>query len=78
MQSAPPPLSPPCTAHAPTVAHQPPLSPLLPLIPCAKRIEAVMKDKEQITKVKFKNADNKYSTERVTFAHVCAEFKPLS
>lgn len=47
-------------------------------VPYVCRIEQVQRNKDQTTKIKFKNAEGKYSTHYFTFAHVLASFKPLT
>ena len=42
------------------------------------RITQVQRNKKQTTKLVFKDADGKSSTELFTFAHVAKQFKPLS
>ena len=42
------------------------------------RITQVQRDKKQTTKITFKDADGKTSTELFEFAHVLKTFKPLS
>ena len=42
------------------------------------RIQKVGRDKQGITTVQFKNADDKMSTKHFTFEHVASSFKPLT
>jgi hypothetical protein len=62
-----------CTAHMPL-----PLPSNLVWLAAHCRIEQVQRNKDQITKIKFKNAEGKYSTHYFTFAHVLTTFKPVN
>ena len=49
-----------------------------PLLLCLSRIVQVGRDKQQTTKLNFKDADGRSSSQYFEFNHVANTFKPLS